>query len=367
MLDVVVVGAGPAGSSCAYRLAKRGLAVTILERAAFPRTKVCGEYLSAGAQAELAQIGLSALDGSYPVRAIRLHAHGIVAELPFAQLAASLPRADLDDRLLAHARAAGASLIRGRAERVERHGGAWTVHFRDASGTQATLQSRIVVGADGIGSVVARSAGLAAAPDGAKRFALGGHYRGFDGLENSIEMYVRGKTYFAINPLGAGLANIMVIVNERDLHAWRENVDANLREAAREMAAGRRSVDNLRRVGNRVAVGPLEQRVRAVAQRGLYLVGDAAGFVDPFTGQGVFLALRTASLAADAIDAELRGGAQASGAYGRAHARLMRSRKRVARLVQLLLQHSAIARLAAQTLTRSAPLRRRLMRAVAGA
>jgi flavin-dependent dehydrogenase len=250
---------------------------------------------------------------------------------------------------------------------VERNDGHWTVQFRDASGTGTTLQSRIIVGADGIGSLVARSGGLAAPPAGPKRFALGGHYRGFGALDDSIEMYVRGKAYFAINPLGAGLANVMVIVNENDLHAWRDDVESHLRDAARDLAGGRRNVDDVQRAGNRVAVGPLEHRVRAAAKPGLYLIGDAAGFVDPFTGQGVFLALRTASLASKAILAELRGERNAYAAYARAHARLIRARKRIARLAGLLVQHPVLARLAAAALTRSAPLRRRLMQAVAGA
>lgn len=229
------------------------------------------------------------------------------------------------------------------------------------------LQSRIVVGADGIGSVVARSAGLARGPRGSKRFALGGHYRGFGAMDQTIEMYVRAKTYFAINPLGAGLANVMVIVNENDLHAWRDDVEGRLRETARDLAGGRRNVDDVQRVGSRVAIGPLQHRVRAVARPGFFLIGDAAGFVDPFTGQGVFLALRTASLASAAILDELRGKRNAYRVYARAHARLMRARKQVAAIVGLLVQHPMFARIAARTLTRSAPLRRRLMRAVAGA
>ena len=229
------------------------------------------------------------------------------------------------------------------------------------------MQARIVVGADGLGSAVARACGLTSAAHGERRFALGGHYAGFGALDGTIEMYVRGKTYFAINPLDGETANVMVIVGEQELQAWRDDVDARLREAARDLAGGRRDIAVLELRGKRVAVGPLEHRVSSVAKPGLYLIGDAAGFIDPFTGQGVCMALRTAAAAAGAIVAELRGTQNSHVRYARAHARLLRGRKRVAALVGLLVRRPAFGRMAAAQLQRSAALRNRLMHAVAGA
>lgn len=367
MLDVIVAGAGPAGSSCAYRLAKAGLNVAVIERAAFPRTKVCGEYLNAGAVGELERIGFDGLRDALPLHGIRMYAHGAAVDLPFYGRAVALPRAVLDERLLDHARNAGVQLIGGRVEDLTRADGMWQLRFRDASGTGVTLQARVVVGADGIGSAVARACGLSRVPRGERRFALGGHYAGFGALDHTIEMYVRGKTYFAINPLDGETANVMVIVGEHELQAWRDDVDARLREAAHDLAGGKRDVGALELRGKRVAVGPLEQRVSAVAQPALYLIGDAAGFLDPFTGQGVCMALRTASAAAEAIVAELRGARDASARYARAHARLMRARRRVAALAGLLARQPVLARFAAAQLGRSAPLRTRLMQAVSGA
>ena len=116
---VVVVGGGPAGSACALSLARRGIAVTIVERARFPRSKPCGEYLSGGAIAALDELGLGRELRLFacPLRGVRLVPPGMPAlELPFAGEALSLDRKLLDAMLLGQALAAGAQLVQGRVE-----------------------------------------------------------------------------------------------------------------------------------------------------------------------------------------------------------------------------------------------------------
>lgn len=371
MSKVVVVGGGPAGSTCAALLAAAGLDVILLERAAFPRTKVCGEYLNAGAQAQLVALGIAnqiagrcnLIDG------IRLHIAERQLELPFAAPAWSIARSRLDEMLLAYACKTGVNAITARAESIERVGDHVRIGFRDASGLDRTLDADVIVGADGLGSLVARKLRLAAA--GARRghFAVGGHYAGFGDLAGFIEMYVSQKAYFAINPLDSDLANVMLVVDQADLHSWSGAFDQRMQQTAAHLAGGRRTIGAVQRIGRRVAIGPLSHHVRTVADTNVYLVGDAAGFVDPFTGQGVYLALHSARLAAEAIIGELKGAHSAQrirARYRREHERVFGSRRRLASLVSFLIRTPWLSKRAAANLQRSASLRATIMQAIAG-
>jgi len=372
MHSVVVVGGGPAGSACAARLAARGLNVTLLERATFPRTKVCGEYLNTAAQEQLDEIGIGDGVGGEcnRIEGIRLNVGSQRVELPFAVPAWAIARSRLDDVLLSHARAAGVRAItNARVENVERAGPCLRVRFRDASGFDHILEADIVVGADGLGSLVARKLRLSGGERRRGRFAVGGHYSGFGDLGGFIEMYVAPKAYFAINPLNATLANVMIVVEQSDLHRWTGAFDERMAQTAAQLAGGKRGIHEVHRLGKRVAVGPLGHTVRNVADRGAYLVGDAAGFIDPFTGQGVFLALCSAKLAAESIEAELavkESPERVRARYRREHRDMFGARARLASLVSLIVRTPWLTKRAARNLQRSADLRRVVMQAIGG-
>ena len=301
--DVVVAGAGPAGSVTALLLARAGLRVRIVERARFPRRKVCGEYLAAGAVDALERLGLADAVAPHAMRlsGVRLCAAGVpVVTLPFARRALSCTREQLDATLLDAARAAGAVLERARVEDVVLDAGRCVgVRVRDESGELGERRAAVVIGADGSGSVVARKLGLATRAHGG-RYAVGGHYEGFT-TDGHIEMYAGGGAYFALNPIDAQRTNVMVVVPRTQLARWSADVDAGLGGAAAVLGGGRRSFEGAVRVGPRVSSGPLAYRTRSPVAPGALLVGDAAGFVDPFTGQGVLLALTGAERAAHAV------------------------------------------------------------------
>ncbi|MGH7683715.1 MAG: NAD(P)/FAD-dependent oxidoreductase, partial [Vulcanimicrobiaceae bacterium] len=300
--DVVVVGAGPAGAATALQLGRAGLRVAVVDRAAFPRRKVCGEYLGAGALRALEELGLAEevrSQGS-PLQRIRIVTAGARVELPFRRPALAVTRERLDAVILAAACRAGASVVRGRVDDVVRDasGRICGVAFRDDGGQPRNIFARFVVGADGIGSVVARKLGLSHASRGTPHFAAGGHYRDVTESDGCIEMFVDRDAYLAINPLGNGLTNVMAVMPKDATERWTRTL---------ELAASSR-------VGSRVAIGPLAHRVRRAVAPGALLAGDAAGFLNPFTGQGVMLALRGAQRAAAAI----ADGLTSAGAEGRA-------------------------------------------------
>ncbi|MGD0052431.1 MAG: NAD(P)/FAD-dependent oxidoreductase [Vulcanimicrobiaceae bacterium] len=371
--EVLVVGGGPAGSATALLLARAGVQVRVLERARFPRRKVCGEYLNAGAVAALERLGL--LDAvrsvGSPLRGVRLVvAAAQPVALPFPRPALSCARELLDALLLDAAAAAGAAVERARVEEIVTEGGRCVgLQVRDEDGLLRERRARIVVGADGAGSVVARRLGLARPLRRGARYAVGGHYAGFGSLEGCVEMYVGDGAYFALNPLDASAANVMVVVPRARLARWAADLDAGVGAAATALARGARSFAGTTRLGARVSVGPLAHDVRAAAAPGALLVGDAAGFLDPFTGQGVALALQDAERAAETALASLRarrGEAQAFAAYARDRRDDRRWRRRLCRLVAVLVDVPPLARRASRRLARSPELGATLLDGLAG-
>lgn len=371
--DVVVVGAGPAGSATALLLARAGVAVRIVERTRFPRRKVCGEYLNAGAVQALARLGVRDVVRAVasPLRGVRLVPEEADAvELEFPRLALACARETLDGILLHAALEAGATLEYGRVEEIiVEEGQCVGVTVRDEDGAVRDRPAEYVVGADGVGSVLAQRVTLAKPPRPRARYAVGGHYAGFGSLDGYVEMYVGGGAYFAVNPLGADRANVMVVVPKDRLARWSRDVDAGITGAAAELGRGIRSFEGVTRIGPRVSFGPLAHDVSGVQQAGVVLVGDAAGFLDPFTGQGVFLALTGAEHASAALLSALQDRAREAEAfqeYARWRAGDFAWRRRLSQAVALLIDVPFLARRVAERLERFPVARAALLDALTG-
>lgn len=344
MLHALIAGAGPAGSTAALLLARAGKRVRICEPSAFPRTKTCGEYLSAGSVRLLRDLGAAPRLAAHArdIRGVRLHGHGVHVRVDFPQAGWSLPRSVLDAALLDMALEAGAELVHARVEDCTDGPFFAAAALRLADGTRVDERAQAVIGADGLHSLVARKCGFARPHSGSGRFALGGHYSGFSRLDGYIDMFLDGRTYAAINPLSDTSANVMLVVEERELQQHRGNVERFAEDRARALAGDLLAGAAL--VSKRIAVGPLAYRAQRIAGERVLLVGDAAAFIDPFTGQGVYLAMRCARIAAHCVieDTLQR--------YGILAGREIEGRDRAARRVSQIVGSAAAARTAAAAL-----------------
>jgi geranylgeranyl reductase family protein len=309
--DVIVAGAGPAGSATALLLARAGARVVLVERAAFPRPKACAEYLSPGTVAVLDRLGV--LPAVAP-NAVRLTGMRIVSPAGrsftgrFGSAAGlALPRA-VFDTILADAAVRADARLRERSI-VESFAVTPTgVHVRVRSRKgRSTLHGRLLVGADGLRSRIAHQLSVAR-HRGTRRVALVAHVEGVPGVCDVGEIHVTRGGYVGLAPVGNDVTNVAAVIPVTDLPGGRgseQRLTAFLRrlpDVQARVAAGRM-------LGPPLAVGPFGRHTVRATSEAVALVGDAADFYDPVTGEGVFAALRGAEFLAPHALAALGAGA----------------------------------------------------------
>jgi len=378
--DVLVVGAGPAGSSLAARLADAGAGVLLLDERTFPRSKPCGDCVSPGALPLLAELGvLEELDrrGAGRLEGWRIRTpagrwfgggFGSAADgTPIAGPA--LPRRDLDAALLEAAARAGARVREGtRVVDLLRSGGRIRgVLARDGVGREVPLRAGMVVGADGLRSTVARRMGGVDLGPSA-RLALVARFE--DGPEPDGppvgEMRVSDEGCLGMAPVGGGRWNVTVVVPRSMARAVATDREAFFGDRlAAYGVAGR--LEGARRAGPLQVTGPFEVAPHRVAAPGALLVGDAAGYFDPFTGQGIHGALAGARIAAAcALEALGAGGVRAEEAallrYERELGGAIGPSRRVQRVVDHVLRRPRLLEPAARLLDAAPGLAELLLR-----
>ncbi|HSB62458.1 MAG TPA: FAD-dependent monooxygenase, partial [Vicinamibacteria bacterium] len=353
------------GAATAILLAERGHHVVLLDRARFPREKICGEHLSPEGSRVLDRLGvLKAVeaDGARPLRGMRILAPDgtrLVGDYPregpcrgYRDHALAVSRRTFDARLVARAREVGVTVREG--VRVTDLG----LAGRRVTGVVAggaPLAARLVVGADGRTSTVARRLGLVRPHPWLDRLALVTYIEGVPVDPERGEIFLRPPAYAILNPVGDAVANLSLVVPAAAARRHKGHLAAYFdREAGAMPDLGVR-LRVARRVGPVRALGPLAYRVDAPRHDGVLLVGDAFGFLDPFTGEGLYAALHSAELAADVADAALRTGDLTAAALAPAHARrvaALRDRARVSLLLQRLVVRRRLAALVARRLAR---------------
>jgi 2-polyprenyl-6-methoxyphenol hydroxylase-like FAD-dependent oxidoreductase len=349
--DVVVVGAGPSGATTALLLARRGHHVVLVDRARFPRDKACGEGVMPPGVAALRRMGLyervlatgaRPLDGvTYQQRGGDQQVHVPFPAPPGGGPAAGLGvrRTSFDAALVDAVRQERTSTVR-EAERV-------TGLLRDPSDavigvttTTGEIRARIVIAADGLHSQIRSWAGLTVPSRARVRYGLAGHWRVDTRDRDAVTVTLAGGHEWYEAPVGPDLL-LVSILTSRSRPAMTARSYGHV---ARRSIPGIRNADL---VSGPLGAAHFHQRVRAVADGRVFLVGDASGYDDPTTGDGIAIGMLLAERLAGHTGEFLSGRIAretAATRYAADHADLVRDRRRLTRLALFLARSPALSR-----------------------
>ena len=328
--DLAVIGAGPAGASTAIFAARSGLRVILIDKQAFPRDKPCGEGLMPSGLPALRELGLADVviaNGAPPLNGVQLAMRGGQhVAVPFPahngiQTGLGVRRLDFDGRLIE--KVAGQPNIQ-LCQRTEAHelrpdqGG---VTVRTSAGE---IRADRAVVADGLRSAIRHQLGWTVGPRPPHRYGIVSHWR----VEGPVDPWVRITFDDGLELYEGPVPGNQRMVGLLCYHERMKEFSGQLASRYRQLAlALHPELSNAAQVGKVSAVGPFSYRARTVAQRGVFLVGDAAGFSDPITGDGIATGLRQARALVDAFNS---GSPEST--YRRAHRRLTSDPRRVAAL-----------------------------------
>ncbi len=350
--DAVVIGAGPAGAVAARQLVRGGAAVLLVERAVFPRDKVCGCCLNRRSLAALAAIGLGDLPdrcGAVPLNSFHWSAGRSHVTLPLPG-GAALSRRTLDAALAREAAACGAALFFGTSAVVgDVDGDARCVRLA-AAGGEGIIRARVVLAACGLTSRhVYGAAPIRLVERRSSR--IGAAVR----LERAPADYRAGTTYMACGPAGyAGLVRLedgrLDVAAALDPAAVRSQGGLGAAVEAIVHSAGFPRIEGLATAAWR-GTPPLTRRAIPIAAERLLLIGDAAGYVEPFTGEGIAWALEGGIAAAGIAQRAIGQWApECARSWTRAHRRIVTGRQRICRAMSLMLRSPRATRAVIQAL-----------------
>ena len=327
IFDVAIVGGGPAGATCAAFCAAAGLQTVVLEREIFPREKVCGDCLNPACWPILRRLDL--------IEELRRLPHTVLDRVEFVSIKGrsvilpfperddpeiTIKRSLFDQLILERARELGADVRENTPVTAVTHGqtgkGEWTI-----TTPNEVVESQVLIAADGRNSTIARLCNLRP-PVARERIALQTHLRLPNGFGNRVVLQFLSEGYSGQAPVGAGQLNLCLVSVPRKVQALRRWAESRF---------GIPSKHPWR------TVTPLTRAPIHPAHRSLFLVGDAARVVEPFTGEGIYYALASGELAANAIRSRFDGEDEAtiSANYSAAQARLYRGRLWINRLARL--------------------------------
>jgi menaquinone-9 beta-reductase len=292
--DVAIVGGGPAGSSCAAFCALAGLRTLVIEREKFPREKVCGDCLNPSCWAVLERLGVAQRVRDLPhskldsVEFIAIDGHKVVVDLPIGDnCEVSVKRSLFDDLLLTRARDIGADVREGTTVTALANSGNWKIET--AAGE--SFSARILIGADGRNSTVARLRNLLPRP-ARERVALQAHIPLPRNFGRRIILQFLREGYSGQAPVNETQLNLCLVGTPPTISRLRKWAEHHFEITPDQPWR---------------TITPLTRSPVPCAHENLLFIGDAGRVVEPFTGEGIYYALRSGELAADAITKIVRG------------------------------------------------------------
>lgn len=313
--DIVIAGGGPAGSSLAIRTAASGFSVLLVEQKKFPRDKLCGEFISPECLPHFDQLGVSddiqAAGGTALTETVfyKRNGKGVAVRSEWfggkGATALGLSRSAMDDVLLARASAVGVTVLQEATVKklLLEDRRIVSVALADKARNVHEVGARLVVDATGRSRSVARLIGdKRADPTSAQHVAFKTHLRNASIANGVCEIYVYQGGYGGCNRVENGLYDLCFIASSRDVKRLGSSAERVMREVVfsnDRAAAALRDAE----VAKPWLAVPIERfgRGKLIPADGIITVGDAAAFIDPFTGSGMLMALQSAKIAAIAI------------------------------------------------------------------
>lgn len=302
LFDICVVGGGPAGAILARLLAKHHWQVLLLEGSELPRRKICGEYLCPRGKQILGELGLASLfQKMRPIQGMTLYSPNgtkVETDFPSDQTGLSLRRDVFDEDLLLEAKNSGVHLWRGkRVEHLAEDEDGWRI----STGTD-TFFAKILVGADGRQSMVSKALKNDSVPFSDK-VALHVNLPARAATGNKGEMHILGNgAYVGLNPTGEGEWNLSLVCDAAEVKKSGDPKQALLSALRQSASLDARFLPFPETASVKVTY-PISHGVKKIFGKNWALVGDAAGFVDPLTGEGIYQAIFSAKILGESLAA----------------------------------------------------------------
>src|SRR5215475_15435981 len=335
--DVIVIGAGPAGSAVSTLLAREGLRALLLEKSRFPREKLCGEFITPDCLNVFDRLGVSELmfdAGAKIIDQWTLFApDGRGVDVPMEWIAdghrhaIGISRARMDLILLERAKEVGVDAREGLhvSPRLLRENGMIFIEGKADGETVERFSAPVVIDASGRNGVfsnqIAQRTSLLA---GSRLFGCKVHLRAVEGMRGVGELFFYRDGYGGMCDVENDRTNVCFITTEATLREARGDREKLLDLTLRSNPAARRRLRDAVIVGDWVGTGPITYGRRSPS-RGVISIGDAGAFIDPFTGSGILLALRSAEIAAEVIRQAIHEGVSDVGAIVKRYDRLHRA------------------------------------------
>ena len=309
--DVIVIGGGPAGCSAAIGLSRLGYNVVLCDQAKFPRDKVCGEFISPAADPILDRLGiLSRIETLNPKRLKGVSISSFEGkefsiDYPFQPGLAERPtslsvsRYELDSLFVEEAKRAGVEVREQYKVTEFLFEDDCVIGARgwDGSKTSFSIHAPLVIDAGGRNALSLKKFHLKEEPVGAVKIAMAAHWEGAQIADDYCYMHVSDPGYTGISNVGRDRANVVLVVDRHSMNG--ENPDKFYLDTVMKNSQRYKILRNAKCLESVRTVESLAFSVKSLPCGGLLMVGDAMGFIDPFTGEGIYLSLRSSEIAVE--------------------------------------------------------------------